>query len=205
MRTVLKLYFIRHGETEWNAENRMQGRLDSGLTLKGKNDARLLGERLKNTAFERIISSPSIRTLETARLIGGMKKNKIETDERLLEIHLGDWQGKTQAEIEKSFPSQFYSYWHKPERYQNQQGESFLDVKNRAAAFLDDLKTTTSSGNVLIVTHGVVIKTLYLLARNASIERIWEPPVIDGTSLTLIGIQDGKLELLLEGCTAHCN
>jgi broad specificity phosphatase PhoE len=202
---MLNLYVIRHGETEWNTQKRMQGRLDSDLTDKGVNDALLLGERLKETGFQRVISSPSKRAVETANRVIGKRSISIETDERLMEIDLGSWQGKTESEIKELFPTQFNSYWNQPVMYENPRGESFLDVKNRVADFLFNLEKTIPSGNVLIVTHGVVVKTLYLLCRNASVEEIWNPPFIHGTSLTIVKIHDGKKELLLEACMAHCS
>ncbi|MEH7344474.1 histidine phosphatase family protein [Bacillus sp. JJ1532] len=202
---MLNLFVIRHGETEWNTQKRMQGRLDSDLTEKGKKDARSLGDRLRETDFVRIISSPSNRTLETAKLVVGERAVAIETDERLMEIHLGDWQGKVEADIEKEYPTHFHAYWNLPALYESVGGESFSDVKERILEFLLELEKATPSGNVLVVTHGVVIKALYLLCRNAPIEEIWNPPFIHGTSLTTIKMQDGKMELILEGCTAHCD
>lgn len=201
---MLNIYVIRHGETEWNTEKRMQGRLDSDLTERGMNDARLLGERLKDIDFQRIISSPSNRTMKTAQLVKGQRPILIEADERLMEIDLGDWQGKTETEIEKNYPEQFHAFWNEPAAYKSLDGESFLDVKKRLSEFLLDLKRTTPNGNVFVVTHGVVIKALYLLCRNTPVAEIWDPPFIHGTSLTLVRMQNEKMELLLEGCMAHC-
>ncbi|WP_102272726.1 histidine phosphatase family protein [Cytobacillus massiliigabonensis] len=202
---MLHLYIIRHGETEWNIEKRMQGRLDSDLTEKGKNDALLLGERLKDTVFERIISSPSQRTVDTAMHVCGKRHIPIETDERLMEIALGAWQGKTEDEIKALFPAQHDLYWNHPSMYENPEGESFIDVMNRVASFLEELMDTNPSGNVLVVTHGVVLKTLYLLCRDASIDQLWDPPFIHGTSLTIVKLHNnGEKELILEGCMAHC-
>lgn len=202
---MLNLFVIRHGETEWNTQKRMQGRLDSDLTEKGKKDAQALGERLKGTDFVRIISSPSKRTLATAKLVMGGRPQLIETDERLMEIHLGDWQGKVEKDIENEYPDQFQAYWNEPASFVGVSGESFFDVKERLSAILSELEKATPTGNVLVVTHGVVLKALYLLCRNAPVDEIWNPPFIHGTSLTMIKMQDGKMELVLEACTAHCS
>lgn len=200
----MKIYVIRHGETEWNTQKRMQGRLDSKITKKGIDDAISLSERLKDVDFERVISSPSERTMHTAQLVIGEKPIMVETDERLMEIHLGDWQGKVEEEIQREHPEQFHAYWNEPSTYVSSGGESFFEVKERITTFFKELSESTLDGNVLIITHGVVIKALYLLCRNASVERIWDPPFIHGTSLTVIHIDDGKMELALEGCIAHC-
>lgn len=200
---MLKIYITRHGETEWNKENRMQGRLDSKLTGKGKRQAALLGERLKATNFSRVISSPSHRALSTAHLIVGESQQSIETDARLMEIALGDWQGKTGDEIQELYPDQHHAYWNDPEGYKNQHGEGFQDVVERAQSFLRDLEGSVS-GNVLLVTHGVVVKALYLIFRNASISDIWNPPFIHGTSLTVVENDHGIWKIVKEACLAHC-
>jgi len=199
------LYVIRHGETEWNTEKRFQGRLDSELTEKGKTDALHLRERLLEIDFQRIISSPSNRTMKTAMLVKGEKATPLETDERLMEIHLGEWQGLREEEIKGNYPKKYHSYYNDPASYGSLGGESFFDVNNRLTNFLLDLENTKPTGNVLVITHGVVIKALYLLCRNEGVENIWKPPFIHGTSLTIIRVHDGVMELCLEACTKHCS
>jgi broad specificity phosphatase PhoE len=202
---VLHLYVIRHGETEWNKEKRSQGRLDSALTVKGKEDARSLGERLKDTEFCQVISSPSGRTLETARLVKKERPIPLTTDDRLMEIDLGHWQGKTDVEVKELYPEAYDAYWNEPEVFAGEGGETFLQVQQRLLEFLVDLEKKIKCGNVLIVTHGVVIKTLYLLCRNDSIKQLWDPPFIHGTSLTILTIEGGIQELMLEACVSHCS
>lgn len=199
---MANLYIIRHGETEWNVENRMQGRLDSNLTDKGRVNAELLGKSLCDIEFKRILSSPSKRAVDTAKLVKGDRDIPIEEDKRLFEIHLGEWQGKTHKEIKGQFPENFDAYWNRPEEFINPHGENFQNVKDRVADFLTDIESL--DGNILIVTHGVVIKTLYLHCRKTPIKEIWNPPEIHGTSLTIIRAQDGLYEFMLEASMEHC-
>jgi probable phosphoglycerate mutase len=142
--------------------------------------------------------------MQTALAVKRDRTLSIETDERLMEIHLGNWQGKTEDEIKEQHPDQFHLYYRQPELFENPEGENFFDVKNRAEAFLTQLEQETPSGNVLVVTHGVFLKTLYLLCRNDPVEHVWKRPFIYGTSLTIVGIENGRKELLLEGCIQHC-
>lgn len=199
------LYVIRHGETEWNTEKRLQGRLDSNLTVKGETDALRLGARLKDVELQKIISSPSNRTMKTARFVKGERAIPIETDERLMEIDLGEWQGLKEEEIKRRDPERFEAFWNNPSSYESADGESFYDVKKRVADFLLDLDKTNPTGNVLVVSHGVVIKALYLLCRNESVENLWNPPFIHGTSLTIIRVENGEFILQTEACTKHCS
>lgn len=199
---MLQLFFIRHGETEWNVEKRLQGRKNSALTENGVRDAKLLGERLASTDFEAVISSPSMRTVETAKLVMGERTLPFKTDERLMEIDLGEWEGRTVEEIKESEPELFYVYEENPAQFQGT-GETFQDVKNRLESVLIDLEKEYPSGNLLIVTHGVVVKVLQTICKKNSLDFVWGPPFIEGTSLTLVKIEDGKRELLLEGDISH--
>jgi broad specificity phosphatase PhoE len=200
---MLDLYFVRHGETEWNKSGRMQGRLDSNLTEKGLKDAERLGEHLREMQFDEIISSPSTRTIQTAEKLAGSSSPAISTDERLMEIHLGQWQGKTGEEIKELYPEQYGFYWNEPAKFENPGGETFLEVKNRLAGFLQELGGRRSIGKILIVTHAVVIKTAVMLANKVTVNEIWEPPFIHGTSVTHMKYRDGQLELVLAGDLSH--
>jgi probable phosphoglycerate mutase len=200
---MLQLYFTRHGETEWNAEKRIQGRLNSNLTANGVLHARLLGKKLASTPFDAVIASPSTRTVETAKLIIGDRPLSIITDERLMEIHLGRWQGKTMAEIKEMDPERYDCYRNHPKLFTNPEGESFCDVRKRVEEVLYSLEETYQSGNLLIVTHGVVIKVLQMICKNSPIDRIWDPPLIEGTSLSVVKVENGSRELILEGDISH--
>ncbi|WP_449619631.1 histidine phosphatase family protein [Robertmurraya sp. Marseille-Q9965] len=199
---MLQLFFVRHGETEWNVEKRLQGRRNSELTENGVRDAALLGERLATTDFDAVYASPSKRTVETAELIMGERTLPFKKDERLMEIDLGEWEGRTVDEIQRSEPELYYLYQENPSQFKGT-GENFQDVKNRVEAVLAELVDAYPSGNLLIVTHGVVIKVLQTIFKNRSLDLVWEPPYIEGTSLTIVKIEDGKRELLLEGDISH--
>lgn len=199
---MIDLYIARHGQTEWNVQKRMQGRLDSSLSLKGMEDAKRLRDYLVDTAFDKVISSPSGRAYTTAKLIQPHKEN-IMTDPRLMEIHLGKWQGKTDVEINKEFPLEFDHYWKAPERYYNHGGETFSDVISRLEDFLQDIEKVSSGGKVLIVTHGVAIMALLSIVKMLPIKDFWSAPVIEGTSLTLIRLEKGERKLLIEGSVEH--
>jgi broad specificity phosphatase PhoE len=199
---LLDLYIVRHGQTEWNVQKRMQGRLDSFLSLKGVEDAKRLRDYLADTKFDEVISSPSGRAYKTAKLIQP-RNEKIMTDTRLMEIHLGKWQGKTEVEISHEFPKEYYHYWKAPERYYNHGGETFTDVISRLEDFLQDLEKIRSGGKVLIVTHGVAIMAILAIVKMLPIKDFWSGPMIEGTSLTLIRLEKGERKLLVEGGVEH--
>jgi len=200
---MLTLYIVRHGETEWNKEGRIQGRLNSQLTDKGRQYARLLGERLKEVDFIEIISSPSSRTLETAKLICADRNLSIVTDEAIMEMDMGKWQGKTKKEIYEHSLEMYRTFMDHPEIYQQDGAETFADMKKRASEFLQKLQNRYLPGNLLIVTHGLFIKTLFLIAKEIEIKDFWSEPTVDGTSLSIVTIEQGKIKLVLEGDMGH--
>ncbi|AYA77763.1 histidine phosphatase family protein [Bacillus sp. Y1] len=199
---MVDLYIARHGQTIWNVQKRMQGRLDSSLTKKGVEDAKRLREYLADTPFDEVISSPSGRAYTTAKLIRPNETN-MTTDPRLMEIHLGKWQGKTDDEIHREFPSEYDHYWNAPERYDNDGGETFTDVITRVEDFLQEIERTYVEGRVLIVTHGVAIMAFLSIVKNLSLKNFWSGPISEGTSLTLIRLEKGERKLLVEGSVEH--
>ena len=200
---MLYLYIVRHGETEWNKEDRIQGRLDSSLTAKGREYAALLSKRLEDTKFAHIMSSPSERALETATLIRGNRDIAIVTDERIMEMSMGPWQGMTKGEIKARYSHEYDCFMNKPDDYRNEGAESFVDMNKRATDFLNEIRSRKISGNLLVVTHGLFIKSLYLLFKGIELKDIWTEPTVEGTSLTIVKIDQDQHELILEGDMSH--
>lgn len=203
MGNMITLYITRHGETVWNIEKRMQGSQDSPLTAKGIQNALSLGKALKNIQFTAILSSPSGRTVHTANLIKGERKLPVIFDDNLKEIDMGDWEGKTQTAIEAAFPLEYDAFWNAPHLYTPVGGETFTQVRERAQQFLNHIKREYQSGNILVVTHSVVIKCLFSIFMNAPLERIWDPPFIHDTSLTIAEMNENGFKIVLAGDLSH--
>ncbi|UOY92309.1 histidine phosphatase family protein [Ectobacillus sp. JY-23] len=200
---MLTLYITRHGETEWNVQKRMQGWLDSELTDKGINHAKSLGVRLKDIDFTAVYTSTSGRTQLTAKLICEGKDVPTIHDENLQEINVGDWEGKTHSDIQKHDPSEYDAFWNAPKQYKSVSGETFYEVWERALRALKRITKEQHTGNILIVTHSVVIKCLLAIFKNASIEQLWDPPYIHDTSLTMVEVDEVGYRVLLEGDLSH--
>ena len=150
------LYLLRHGETEFNVEGRLQGQQDSPLTARGRAQARahgvLLGELIAEPDTWRVVTSPLGRALDTARLACaelGLPEAAIETDARLKEIAYGDWEGLTYAEIEVRNSDDWAARQRDPWRYVVPGGESYEMVAARAGDFLNEAR-----GNTIVVSHG---------------------------------------------------
>lgn len=201
---MLRFYITRHGETVWNVEKRLQGWKDSPLTEIGIKNAVALGAALEEIPFDAVFSSPSERTVHTSKLIVGNQAIPFYLEQKLREINMGDWEGRTQSEVEESDGDAFHSFWNTPHLYNAKTGENFVEVQHRAVEAINEIKNAHQSGNILLVTHTVVIKCLLAYFKNLPLEKLWEPPYIHDTSLTVIEISE-EPKILLEGDISHKN
>ena len=202
---MLEIYITRHGATKWNSENRLQGWLNSELTDSGIRNAIQLGKRLSDREFNSIYTSPSKRALETAKLIKADKNTPLIIMGNLKEISFGDWEGKTQEEIEIDFKEEYYNFWNKPHLYNHQyhNAEGLKTFKNRVDEAMKEIISDNTSGKILIVTHGVVIRAIMSFFWNIPIEKMWAPPIIHGTSLSIVNYDGERFNKVLLGDTSH--
>lgn len=200
---MLRLYIVRHGETVWNKEKRLQGWSDSKLSDKGRGNALLLSLYLRKIDLNAIYSSTSSRAYDTAEIIKAERTLEIKKLEQLREMCLGSWEGRVYTEIENEEGERFNNFWKKPHLYKKDSGEDFHEVRKRLEFFLDYVIKNHASGNILIVTHTVTIKIILSIIKNTEIENIWEPPFIHNTSLTTIEYEEGKFSIISAGQTPH--
>jgi probable phosphoglycerate mutase len=172
------LYIVRHGQTEWNVQKRMQGHKDSALTELGESQAQWLYESLSNVEFDGIYTSSSLRAVRTAEIISGKQKVPITRSDQLKEINLGEWEGQIQEDIEKKDPERFESFWKTPHLFKLSSGESFVEVQNRVLPELKDIVSNHIGTNILMVTHTVVVKILMAYFEGRALSDIWNPPYI---------------------------
>ena len=200
---MLRLYLVRHGQTEWNVQKRMQGWQDSALTEKGVNNAIALREKLEGVDFVAIYTSTSERTIETARLIIDKRNLAINTNEDLREINLGEWEGKTHDEIKDFYPEQYKYFLENPALYEPVGGETFEQLINRAIKVLNYINSKHTDGNILVITHSVILKSLLMHVKGKTVKDLWAPPFIHDTSLSILEIEDGVHSLISEGDITH--
>ncbi len=158
------IYLLRHGETVWNVDRRLQGQRDSPLTLTGIAQARangaLLGELIESPAEFTVVASPLARTWQTAAIICetlGLDARSIRFEPRLMEHHFGDWEGLTPAEVELRFPGQWASREANKWNFQVPGGESYALVDRRARAWLGE---QNGASRLIVVSHGLAGRVL---------------------------------------------
>ena len=128
----MKIYITRHGETIWNTEGKMQGRLNSNLTEKGICHARKLGSYLSDIPFDKLYCSPAGRAIQTAENIIGNRDINLSILNDLAEMSFGCWEGMTHLQVKEKYELEHYNFWNKPENYIPIDGESFDELINRA-------------------------------------------------------------------------
>jgi uncharacterized phosphatase len=156
---MTKFYILRHGETEWNHNNRYCGRTDIPLSCTGIKQVNAVSQILKGINFAKIYSSPLIRAKETARLIKGNLSltTSIEIDERLIEIDFGRWEGKTKSQIQNEFPELWLKWTNTPSNTKaGETGETANEAYNRVYNFYHEKAQQYPNENILVVAHNTL-------------------------------------------------
>jgi 2,3-bisphosphoglycerate-dependent phosphoglycerate mutase/probable phosphoglycerate mutase len=162
--TLRRLVLLRHGQTDYNVAGRMQGHLDSMLTSVGHEQAAAAAPVLAALAPDRMVSSDLQRAVDTAEVVGAACGLPVKFDSRLRETHLGQWQGRTVAEIDRDDPGAIAA-WRSDPTWAPPGGESRVDVVARSRPVVDELDaefadSAQSSTTVLLVAHGGLIAGL---------------------------------------------
>jgi len=153
MRPALEIWYLRHGETEWNRTRRWQGHSDTPLNDLGRWQAARLGARLGSLAFDRVYSSDLSRCLETA----GIAVPRVEpiVDPRLREIDYGAFEGCTWDTLADEERLELETWWGDPYQLRIRGGESFTDVTERLREWQRDLP---EQGRIAVFSHGGLIR-----------------------------------------------
>lgn len=151
--SVRKALFIRHGQTDYNLEHRLQGSMPVPLNECGRAQSQSLAAYLKTVQIDAIYSSPRSRALETAAIIGEALGQKVNEDERLAEIAFGDFEGHTFAEVEARFPLAYRKWESGYRAFRVPGGESRLDVQRRMQAAWDEITSNSDVATVAMVGH----------------------------------------------------
>ena len=199
---VLKLYIVRHGETEWNVIKRFQGQLNTPLTEKGMEKLRETGKKLENVLFDEVYTSELGRTVASAEIIlnenNGYKNNKLELQKlaELNEVYFGVWQGLTYEEVFLKYPEEGNNYFYNVKNYkaENVEAEKLEDALERFLKGINKILDSHESGNILVVTHGTVFEMFMNYVANDSIFDIDERTLMGNGDYKVFSYKDGKFQ-----------
>lgn len=191
----MEIVFIRHGQTDVNKDNRLQGsQVDAELNERGREYAKKAATNFNEDEFDVVYSSPMKRAVETAKIFTKGKK-ELQLDSRLLEFDFGDWDGKKMDDIAKDYPN-VVDPWGKVNRdyvKYAQDGESYEEFDKRCGEFLDEMYQKYPDKNVLVVAHGRLIRMMaahYLT--HGDMDKI---DTMDNCGLAKFSVRDGIARL----------
>ena len=161
---MTQVILIRHGETEWNKQRRMQGHLDSPLSEKGLRQAQLLGKRRAQMKFDALYSSDSGRAHTTARCVAEASGHTVVVEPRLRERNFGVFEGLTRDEMIASYPEDYARFKSRDQHFAMPRGESGVQFRARAIACMDEIIARHPQQQLVVVTHGLVLDVFYRIA-----------------------------------------
>ncbi|MDO4775267.1 MAG: histidine phosphatase family protein [Aerococcaceae bacterium] len=169
----MKIYFLRHGQTAWNKIKRIQGSIDVELSKLGEQQADELGNELlcKKIELSKIYTSTQKRAIRTAEIIAGKLAIPVVESDRIREINLGDWEGKTWEEVERQYYQQFYNWLNKRRFTIPPGGESYQKLLERVVPEIE-LIIQMNTKDIAIVTHSAVIMCVRCLVDNTAFEKM---------------------------------
>ena len=189
----MQLHIIRHGQTDWNEERRVQGQSESQLTELGMQQAQQLGTRLRHLQFDRVFCSSSLRTRQTAEHIFGSAEHEIEFKDSLREIHLGPWEGHLYDDIARQDPDSFGHFWEEPHLFNVSGAETFFELQRRAVDTVTDIASQFNRRQVAIVSHGALIKSYLCHLQDRPLSELWAPPQMHNCAHSIVELNsDGS-------------
>jgi probable phosphoglycerate mutase len=181
MKQPTELILIRHGETAWNRERRMQGQTDTPLSNIGRAQAQALGQRMAQQCFVALYSSDLARARDTAVEIAKLTGHEIISEPRLRERTFGVFEGLSYEEMTTRYPAEHARFAAREPDYAVPGGESPRQFYERSLACLEDIAAAHPGETVVAVTHGMVLDTLYRAARNMPLNIRREAPLLNAS------------------------
>ncbi|MCB2178568.1 histidine phosphatase family protein [bacterium] len=168
----LRVFIVRHGQTEWNLQHRYLGHTDRPLNAVGKAQAQGVVQAFKNVPLDEIITSPLQRAAEIAHMVAEDHNLQPVVDERIREFSFGIFEGLTFEEARQQYPRQFAA-WLDDYEQPPDQGEKLTSLYARTRLFLQDLQQAHFGKQVLVVSHGGPLRELIRQTLGLSIDRHW--------------------------------
>ena len=187
------IVLVRHGETDWNRENRFQGHADTPLNDAGRAQARALALELGRDRFHAVYSSPLLRAHETALILAASLHLEIEKTDALREVDVGSWSGLTRTEVEARFPDGFRRWLGYGHGWTD--GETYDELGARVVSGLQRIAAEHPHGTVLAVTHGGPIRSALAVAEGVPFDEARRSiHVVGNCAIVRLAVRDGELE-----------
>lgn len=201
---MVKFLIVRHGHSTGNKDRIFCGQMDVPLNETGLEQGRQTSEWIaKNYKVDEIWSSDLIRTTETIRQLSNLTNLPINTDKRLREVDVGEWQGIPVDDITRDFPEEIAFYRENPGKFFFKGGEGYADMIVRVADFFEETAKANDGKTIAVSTHGGCIRTLIAHVNGISIDRVGEIPFVPNASVTELIYNNGKWEFGIMSYVDH--
>jgi probable phosphoglycerate mutase len=192
---VTTILLARHGESDWNVEQRWQGYADRPLTDRGREQAQALAEQLDGYPLDAVYASDLARAYETARAVAERRGLEVVARADLREVDVGSWSGRSRAEIEAEAPEQLARWLEGLKGWEG--GETYEEMAERVVAAVLDIAATHPGGHVLVVSHGGGVRAIHARALGMEYHAYRRSaPVEPNARLSVVAVEGGVLRLL---------
>jgi broad specificity phosphatase PhoE len=199
---LTRLQLVRHGETVWNHEGRYQGQTDVPLSDTGRAQARLLGARLADEPFAAAYASDLARCRETAEIVLADRDLPLTCLPALREVHLGEWEGLTEADLRRTRSEELAGVRADPAGYAPPGGENRLELQERMVGALEGVVARHADGQLLVVSHGGALRAFVAWVLQADLRANWRLQ-LDNCAISVVDWGAGGPLLIRWNDTAH--
>jgi len=190
---IMELHLIRHGQTNWNVQRRIQGQSESILTDLGIHQAQVLGERLGHLDFDQVFCSTSLRTRQTAEHIFKHRDFNIEYLDSLREIGMGPWEGRLHDAVARDEPELYKHFFHEPHLFNVPGAETFAQIQQRIVTAVKTIVATFHQRQVMMVSHGTILKSFLCYIQQRPLSEMRDLPQLHNCSHSIVEVNaDGS-------------
>jgi 2,3-bisphosphoglycerate-dependent phosphoglycerate mutase len=180
----LTLYLVRHGETEWNAQRRVQGHMDVPLNARGRGQAAAAAAELAGQPLGAVIASDLSRAIDTAAPIAAAHGLEVQIEQLLRERDFGRAEGRFDADLELEYGEQLLSYWRDPDA-PFPEGESIREHQQRVSGYLEQLLADPPAEAIALVSHGGTVRRALNHLAGIPVEARLYAPIANGSIHTV--------------------
>ena len=194
---------VRHGVTQWNEEGRVQGHVETSLSVAGRRQAQRVAARLAGVAFDAAYASDLPRCVETAQILLDSRDVPLQTAHELRELSYGEWEGRVFQEIQRDEPERYAMLMERPMEFVAPGGEGVLALLQRVREFVASLrKAHGPDDTLLVVAHLVSLRGLLLAMLDLPDEAIWRF-ALSPASVSVLNVYQNAATLEEWNSTTH--
>ncbi len=201
---MARFLLIRHGESVWNGERRIQGNQDPPLSTRGRRQAELVARRLRVLLPQAgaVYTSPLRRAAETAEAVRAATGLPVFAEPGIREMGLGKWEGMTVSEIQAAFPGAYEGWLDDPLAHPAPDGERLEAFAGRVTGAFERMRVAQPGKDVIVVSHGGPIKALLCHVLGLEIRSLFRIKQ-DNTAVSLVEVNDATRRVVLVNDTCH--